>query len=340
MNMFSNVAVSKSVPIRTLIRQALEILSAAGVQTHDLTARRLEKMAMAFLAVADMKSGGAWANCATPDSKHILRTRDIIEYHNRHFEEHISSGSYDDIRRKDLKRPVLLSLIVKSAGKAGADTNDGTRGYAISEKLSDLAKVFGSDQWERSVAVFEIDTELVAKLTGERELKKLPVKLPDGMEVFLDTGPHNSIQKAIVEEFLPRFGHGAELYYIGDTSDKMALKNDAAMKKIGLNVADRGMLPDIVAYSQEKEWVFLIEAVHSSNPLNPERCIELSQTVLASCPFGVVFVTAFLSRADFRKWVGDIAWETEVWLADQPDHMIHFNGDRFFGPHIDPPSSN
>ncbi|WP_308413816.1 BsuBI/PstI family type II restriction endonuclease, partial [Vibrio parahaemolyticus] len=69
----------------------------------------------------------------------------------------------------------------------------------------------------------------------------------------------------------------------------------------------------------------------------PERCIELKRSVLKDCPYGVVFVTAFLSRKDFSKWMQEIAWETEVWLADRPEHMIHFNGDKFLGPHITPP---
>ncbi|MFS2517149.1 MULTISPECIES: BsuBI/PstI family type II restriction endonuclease [Parabacteroides] len=30
--------------------------------------------------------------------------------------------------------------------------------------------------------------------------------------------------------------------------------------------------------------------------------------------------------------MADIAWETEVWIAENPGHMIHFNGDRFIGP--------
>jgi adenine-specific DNA-methyltransferase len=44
-------------------------------------------------------------------------------------------------------------------------------------------------------------------------------------------------------------------------------------------------------------------------------------------------VTAFPDRVTFRKFAKDIAWETEVWIADNPDHMIHFNGDKFLGPY-------
>jgi hypothetical protein len=46
-----------------------------------------------------------------------------------------------------------------------------------------------------------------------------------------------------------------------------------------------------------------------------------------------VYVTAFLSIGDFRKYAADIAWETEAWIAANPDHMIHFNGPKFLGPY-------
>lgn len=338
MTNMASVASKKSNGVRKLIMDALDVLSAAGVRLDDLTARRLEKMAMSFLAVANMKPGKPWADVARPKDQHILRTREIISYINEHFEESISSGSYDDIRRKDLLRPVGMALVIKSANNENADTNDGTRGYAISEALSDLAASYGSDSWEQVSSAFVVDQDYIDQLEGRRTQKKLPVSLPGGQQIQLDDGPHNQIQKAVVDEFLPRFGYGAEVYYIGDTSDKKAVKSDEELGALGLNVADRGMLPDIIAFSRNQGWLYLIEAVHSSNPLNPERCIELSRTLLRDCRYGVVYVTAFLTKRDFIKWAAQIAWETEVWIADNPDHMIHFNGDKFLGPHKETPS--
>ncbi len=55
--------------------------------------------------------------------------------------------------------------------------------------------------------------------------------------------------------------------------------------------------------------------------------------MLANCSAERIYVTAFRSRSDFRKFAGDIAWETEVWIAESPDHMIHFNGPKFLGPY-------
>ena len=48
---------------------------------------------------------------------------------------------------------------------------------------------------------------------------------------------------------------------------------------------------------------------------------------------GLVFVTALLTRRAMTKYLGEIAWETEVWVADAPSHIIHFNGERFLGPY-------
>lgn len=41
------------------------------------------------------------------------------------------------------------------------------------------------------------------------------------------------------------------------------------------------------------------------------------------------------SRRTMQTFIPHIAWESEVWMADDPDHMIHFNGERFLGPYPD-----
>ena len=96
--------------------------------------------------------------------------------------------------------------------------------------------------------------------------------------------------------------------------------------------SDKWELPDIVAYSKTKNWLFLIEAVHSSGPISPIRLLELKR-LAKECTAEIVFVTAFLTRDTFRKFAPEIAWETEVWIADAPDHMVHFDGDKFLGPY-------
>lgn len=170
------------------------------------------------------------------------------------------------------------------------------------------------------------------ELERKRNLERIPVKLPSGVELDLSAGEHNVLQKRIVEDFLTRFGMGAEVLYIGDTSDKFLYRNDEILNQIGFFTLEHEELPDVVAYCREKNLLFMIEAVHSAGPMNEIRVRKLKKQ-LTECPAVLIFVTTFLNKKEFRKWVTEIAWETEVWIADSPEHMIHFNGHKFLDIH-------
>lgn len=317
--------------IDKLVLEALEILSAFGVPT-DGTSRRRIKMAKAFLAVAGMKPGDSWTSIRVNNPSHRPRSRDCIKWMNEHLGENVSSGSYDDIRRKDLVFPVEVGVVLKAAGNEDAATNDGTRGYAINPAFAEQIKKYGTSQWGSSLKVFMEGKEtLVEQLKQRRESAMLPVKIGDE-EIVFSPGEHNQIQKAVIEEFLPRFGQHAEVLYVGDTADKFLFLNEHALKELNFFEIAHEKLPDVLAYSKSKNWLFLVEAVHSANPIDPHRKMTLEK-LAEKCSADFVFVTAFLSRPSFRKFSADIAWETEVWIADEPDHMIHFNGDKFLGPH-------
>jgi type II restriction enzyme len=109
-------------------------------------------------------------------------------------------------------------------------------------------------------------------------------------------------------------------------------KRRELLAKMGLSLVSRRELPDVVAYSEEKNWLFLIEAVHSFGPISQLRLVELKR-LCRECTADIIFVTAFLNRETFRKFAPEIAWESEVWIADSPDHMVHFDGKKFLGPY-------
>lgn len=145
------------------------------------------------------------------------------------------------------------------------------------------------------------------------------------------TTKHNLLQKAIIEEFAPRFAPGAECLYVGDTAEKDLVKNEAKLKELGFEITLHDKMPDVVLYSPDKDWIYFIEAVTSVGPMNPKRIGEISE-MTKDVQSGKIFATAFLDFATFKKFSQDLAWETEVWIADMPDHMIHLNGDKFLGP--------
>lgn len=322
---------AKNPNIQQLINQALHILDTLGIPVEGKTARQLERMALAFLAVCDVKITADWDKAKSLDDGYTLKTRDIIEYINTHFTENLSRGSYDDIRRKDLKHPTLAGIVVPARPESAR--NDPNRAWALEPSYKVLIQAYLQTNWENIAKEFLKDkTALREQLAKHRKLPRIPIKLPSGEELKFGLGKHNQLQKVIVEEFLTRYGFGAQVIYIGDAEDKFLHYDKEAAIEIGLATLAHEELPDIVAYSQEKNWLYLIEAVHSSGPMSPERILTL-QNFLENCTTEVIFVTAFIDRSTFRKFVADIAWETEVWIASSPDHLIHFDGDKFLGPY-------
>lgn len=319
-----------------LLNEALLVLSKLGIPLDELKPRELEKMAMTFLAVADVKRSADWPRARTRSGKDTLKSRDIITYLNQHFGEKISMGSYDDIRRKDLKLPVVAGIIIASANKPNAARNDPTRGYSLSPEYLEVIQRFGQADWLEEIDEFMADRPTLAeRLQAARQIEIVPIRFPDGTTIQFSPGEHNLLQKSVIENFLPRYGHGAEVLYVGDTAKKFLVRDDAKLKTLKFFELEHGELPDIVAYSEKKNWLFLIEAVHSSGPISPIRLLELKR-LASKCTADLVFVTAFLNRDTFRKFAPDIAWETEVWIADSPDHLVHFDGDKFLGPYKAP----
>ena len=322
-------------PASEKIEQAITILRSVGVPVRKLTKRRQERVALALLAVGNLLPDTPWSEAESflsggPDP---LTTRDIIRFWNAHYGQKIADSSYDDVRRKDLIVLVEACLVARSAANPTADTNDGTRGYAIPEAALELIRSYGSNAWEDQLLSFRQNIGILTdKLSKAREFKMVPVTLPDGKIHKLSPGPHNRIQKAIIEVFLPRFSKGAQVLYLGDTAKKVIHMDKERLLSLGIKEPSRGMLPDVLAYEPARNWLFVIEAVHSSNPIGELRHLALKRVTLdakADC----AFVSAFATMAAFKKFSKEISWETDVWIADEPDHMIHFDGERYLGPY-------
>lgn len=324
---FSN----KTKKVQDLINHTLFILESFGIPVNS-TARRLERMAIAFLAVIDVKRIADFKGAKDLNDNYSLKTREVIAYVNRCFKENISSGSYDDIRRKDLKLLVAANIVLQSSPNSA--TNDSTRGYGLNPFYADLIRYYPNKNWDKIVRKKLKDIEPFAeKLKRKRSLKKVPVKLPSGVELAFSAGLHNDLQKAIIEDFLPRYGYGAKVLYVGDTSDKYLHLDKKSLEELNFFEISHEELPDIIAFSEKRNWLYLIEAVHSSGAISELRLLQLKK-LTKDCKADIIYITAFLDRSTFRKFIADIAWETEIWIAENPDHLVHFNGDKFLGPYI------
>ena len=323
---------NKSEKIKKLINEALDILAGVGIPFSGKRERGLESMAIAFLAVAGVKK--SWKEAKGQNEHRHIKTRDIIKFSNENYEENTSPGSYDDIRRKHLKLLILADLVLNSADNPSAAPNDPTRGYTLSGEFKTLVNYYGTEQWEIKLRLFTKNRPSLSEiLQHKREMPKVRVTLPTGDILDFSSGGHNQLQREIIEEFLPRFGAGCAVLYIGDATDRYLLRDDDKLRKLGFFELTHDSLPDIVAYNKERNWLFLIEAFFSSGAMSEERILELKKA-LGNCIADLIFVTAFTSKTDLKKNIGIIGWETEVWTADNPDHLVHFNGSKFLGPYL------
>ncbi len=122
------------------------------------------------------------------------------------------------------------------------------------------------------------------------------------------------------------------MIYVGDTGEKWGYFDAEALKQLNVEVDSHGKMPDVILYLPARNWLFLIEAVTSHGPVDGKRHDELAR-LFSAAKAGCVFVTAFATRAEMTRYVAVISWETEVWISEAPEHLIHFNGTRFLGPY-------
>ena len=168
----------------------------------------------------------------------------------------------------------------------------------------------------------------------ERKIPRFPVKLSNGRKIKFSPHEQNALAKKIIENFCALFTPGGQIIYIGDTQLKWSFYDTKALSSLGVTIEEHSKMPNIVVYHEEKNWLVLIEAVTSHGPVNPKRRQELKK-LFSKSSAGLVFVTAFIDRHAMLKYLTDISWETEVWVAESPTHLIHFNGERFLGPYED-----
>ncbi len=205
--------------------------------------------------------------------------------------------------------------------------------YQIEPSALELLRSYETKAWHENLTAYLSKRQTLAtKYANERQQKLVPVQIAPGQRINLSPGEHSELIRATIENFAARFIPGSVLIYAGDTGEKWAYFDAPTLAKLGVNVDAHGKMPDAVLYFPERNWLVLVECVTSHGPMNAKRHTELSQ-LFAKATAGLVYVTAFPSRAVMGRYLGEIAWETEVWVADAPSHLIHFNGERFLGPH-------
>ena len=309
------------------IQDALNILKALGLPRQQIN----ERSALTLLSLLALEPEIVWNDASDP----LMGITPMMDFFLEHYGKKYAPNTRETVRRQTVHQFLQAALIIANPDKPSRPTNSPKAVYQIEPSALKLLRSFGKPEWKGNLRKYLRTVKTLTKLyEREREMQRLPVKLADGQEIKLSPGGQNVLVKKIVEDFCAFFTPEGQIIYIGDTQLKWSFYDAKALAVLGVTVEEHGKMPDIVVHHIKKNWLVLIEAVTSHGPVNPKRRQELKK-LFAGSSAGLVFVTAFIDRHAMLKYLNDISWETEVWVAESPTHLIHFNGERFLGPYDD-----
>ena len=257
----------------------------------------------------------------------------IMDWSRQHFSKDYAPNTRETFRRQTMHQFVAGGIALYNPDRPDRPVNSPHAVYQIEPSLVEVLRTYGSSEYrERLAAFIERRPSLAARYAKERDMQLVPVQIAAGKEIKLSAGEHSELIKAIIEIFAPRFVPGGRLVYVGDTGDKWGYFDTELLKDLGVKVDNHGKMPDVVIFYPEKSWLLLVESVTSHGPVDSKRHEELAE-LFTSSKAGLVYVSAFPNRKVLNKYLDAISWESEVWVADSPTHLIHFNGIRFLGPY-------
>ncbi|MBN2315354.1 MAG: hypothetical protein JXM79_15605 [Sedimentisphaerales bacterium] len=316
---------AKTKKIEQKIAEALYVLEVLGFPRRQLN----ERSTLTLLSLLDLKPEDDWENASDP----LMGITPMMEFFAAHYNKQYAPNTRETVRRQTIHQFVQAAFVLPNPDKPSRPTNSPKAVYQIQTSALKLLRSFGKQVWKGRLQEYLTSIETLKRLYArERQMRRIPLILRSGKQISLSPGGQNILVKKIIDDFCPLFTPAGHVIYVGDTQKKWAYYDSEALLSLGVKIEEHGKMPDVIVHYTEKNWLVLVEAVTSHGPVNPKRRQELKQ-LFSGSHTGLVYVTAFLDRRTLLKYLDDISWETEVWIAESPTHLIHFNGERFLGPY-------
>ncbi|MFI3244459.1 MAG: BsuBI/PstI family type II restriction endonuclease [Akkermansia sp.] len=301
------------------IEEAQSILSDLQVPQQQ----RSSICCLSLLALAQITESSQW----TKTKNDWIRIHDIIEFARTHYDKDYAENSRETFRKQAIHHFRNAAFIEDN----GLATNSPNYRYRLTDEMQKLLRSYGKTTWAKNIKrFFKTHESLIDKYAQKRTSKRVSATV-NGEILTFSAGAHNVLQKEILESFAAHFAPDSICLYVGDTANKDLYLDTKTLEEIGITITQHDKMPDVVLYSKSKQWLYFIEAVTSVGPMTPKRISEI-QAMLPSPEAKAIYITAFLDFKTYKRFAKEIAWETEVWIAAIPEHMIHLNGDRFIGP--------
>lgn len=308
-------------------KRLLKLFEFDEKRTNDMAARTL-------LALLNLREGDTWDQA----TNNRIGVRGLMDWMRNNLDYQIAENSRETVRREVLHQFVAAAFCEHNDDDPNRPTNSSKNVYRVSPNALNVIRMYSgsndnSSEFTIALEEYLADFQSLVELQREeRRMAKIPVRMPSNEIEYINPGGQNKLIKAMVEEFCPRFIPGGRVLYIGDADNKTVHYDKELFSSLGINLDMHGKIPDLVVYQEDKNWLFLMEAVTSHGPVSALRKKDL-ESLFGESKAGIVYVSCFPNRQVLRSHLMDIAWETEVWLESDPTHMIHFNGSRFMGPY-------
>lgn len=304
---------------------AIDLLKRLGFPRAQIN----DRSALTLLALADVGLASEFAEAKAP----LMGITPIMDWARDNYGVAYAPNTRETVRRQTVHQFRDAGLILYNPDDPGRAVNSPKAVYQLAPAALSLLRRVGTREFERALAAYlKAQPGLAAQYAQDRDMQRVAVTLPTGAQLTFSPGAHSQLIQQVIVEFAQRFAPASELLYAGDTGEKLGLFERDKLAALGVTVDEHGKMPDVVLHDVKRGWLLLVEAVTSHGPVDGKRHAEL-QGLFGASQAGLVFVTAFPDRMLMARFLPHISWEIEVWTADAPSHLIHFNGDRFLGPH-------
>ena len=311
--------------INKKLEEAIEILKKFGMPSEQQN----ERTAYCLLSLLNVTPEKAWKNAENP----LVGITPMMTFAKEYYNKIYAPNSRETFRRFSTHQLVQAGIVLYNPDKPNRPVNSPKAVYQISPAALKVIKTFGTSDFEPLLSDFiQNQSTLAAQYAHEREMNMVSVKIKKNHMIQISPGKHSELIRDIIEQLAPRFLPNSTLIYVGDTGEKWGYYDQELAGNLLFNVQEHGKMPDVILYVEDKRWLVLIESVTSHGPVDSKRYIELEE-LFSNVSANKVYIFAFPDKKTFTHYVQEIAWETEAWIADNPTHMIHFNGDKFLGPH-------
>lgn len=302
-------------------RDVLEQMGMPPAQRNDISCFTL-------LALCNLSEENSWSEASKPS----LTIHQMLGFMRDVYGRDYAENTRETVRRQVIHQLEQARVVDRNPDEPNLPTNSPRTHYGLTDEALKVIRLYRKRGWASALEAFRSSHGVLLELyQRRRSMLEIPVRTSTGEEIRLSPGRHNRLQAQVVTEFGPRFAPGSILLYLGDAAKKLLHLDRERLVRLGIPITEHDKLPDVVLYDEGRNWLFLVEAVTSHGPVTPKRFEELEVT-LEGCSANRLYVSAFPDFRQFKQHVENIAWETEVWVAEIPDHLIHFNGDKFLGP--------